>query len=453
MVNRKHLHTQKFFPLLVVILSLGACSTAGTGSSQAVPPKEESPTQTVTATSSPIPLPSVTPSATFTVSPTPTPDIFASELPLAEITYRLPLTIRHITPTTVTLFFELDQPVEGYLLYDLIEGSEGGRVAFNAGGARHQITLENLTPGSRYRIRLAVSKTDGSFAEPAFLGGRWGAVTLHTYQVDEPLRFGVIGDASFGDPITAALVEQMAAAELDFVVHTGDVVDETEANADPFDSYANKYYAVFAPLLQQIPVYTVPGNHDHDADIRWQGEPFYYHAFPPFEDPLIGSTGSSQYYAFACGDVQFIMLDSQVFYGVSNREDQSDWLAERLGDTRFRGSLPVFHVSPYSSSSVHRSDGIPVRQGWVPLFEQSAVPLVFSGHTHQYERLTVNGITYIVSGGGSAITYAGGERLPGSQVFARRSHFVLAELHPDRLVLTSIAVDGETLDQVSIALP
>lgn len=444
---------QPYLLLTTLAISLTACGRAGTASFQALPPKAESPTHTVTATSSPTPAPSSTPSPTPTISPTPTPDVFAGEFPLGETTYRLPLTIRHITPTTAVLFFELDRPVDGYLFYQLVGGAEGGRVAFSADRARHQITLENLVPGCSYKIRLGISGADGSFSEPTFLGGRWGPVRAHTYTEDESLRFGVIGDASFGDPITVSLVEQMTASDLDFVVHTGDVVDETEANADPFGSYANKYYAVFAPLLQQIPVYTVPGNHDHDADIRWQNEPFYYHAFPPFEDPLIAPTNSSQYYAFSKRDVQFIMLDSQVFYGIPNREEQNDWLAERLGDTRFRASIPVFHISPYSSSSLHRGEGIPVRQRWVPLFEGAPVPLVLSGHMHQYERLTVNGITYIVSGGGSAITYAGGERLPESQIFARKSHFVLAGLHTNRLYLTSISADGEMIDQFNINLP
>jgi predicted phosphodiesterase len=449
----KLLITQHHLLLTALSLSLAACGRTGTASFQILPPKAENPTNTVTATSRPNPTPSSTPSLTPTVSPTPTPDVFASEFPLGETTYRLPLTIRHVTSRTAIVFFELNKPVEGYLFYQLVGGAQGGKVAFSADRARYQITMENLTPGSSYKIRLGISGMDGSFTEPAFLGGHWGPVTAHTYKEDESLRFGVIGDASFGDPITASLVELMAASDLDFVVHTGDVVDETEANADPFDSYANKYYAVFAPLLQQMPVYTVPGNHDHDADIRWQDEPFYYYAFPPFEDPIIAPTNSSQYYAFSRGEVQFIMLDSQVFYGVSNREEQNEWLSDRLEDARFQASIPVFHVSPYSSSSVHRGEGIPVRQRWVPLFEGARVPLVLSGHTHQYERLTVNGITYIVSGGGSAITYAGGERLPESQVFARKSHFVLAELYSDRLDLTSISVDGETLDQFSIALP
>ena len=102
---------------------------------------------------------------------------------------------------------------------------------------------------------------------------------------------------------------------------------------------------------------------------------------------------------------------------------------------------------------MHRDEGLPIRRDWVPLFEDAHVPVVFSGHTHHYERLLVEETTYIVSGGGSKITYAQGELLPESQVFARKSHFVLAVLYPDRLEMTSLSVAGEVIDRVSIPLP
>jgi predicted phosphodiesterase len=439
--------------MALAALSLAACSRARSITSPPIPPEAELLTPSHPLTVGSEDVRTATPSSNATISPTPTPDVFAMEFPLAEVEYLLPLTMRHVSPSTAVLFFELANPVNGYLFFQVEDGGYGGEIPLATNTNRHLITLEGLLPGETYKIRVGIDHGEGLFEQPGFLGERWGPVTVRTPSEGQTHRFGVIGDASFGDTITASLVERMAQADLDFVVHTGDVVDETEVNADPFDSYVNKYYAVFAPLLQQMPVYTVPGNHDHDADIRWQGEPFYYHAFPPFEDPLIASTGSSQYYAFSKGNLQFIMLDSQVFYGVAGREEQLQWLVDRLNDGRFSASIPVFHVSPYTSSAVHRNEGVPVQNAWAPLFAGANVPVVFSGHTHQYERLLVGSVTYIVSGGGSEITYARGALLPQSQLFARKSHFVLAEMYPDRLELTSVSMDGRTIDQVTIMLP
>ncbi len=445
------LHRNFLMPPVLALLLLGCSSGSLPSNVPATSTAEPSivPLDTPTCISIIIPVPTSTP----TISPTPTPDVFAAEFPLGDVAYVLPLTIRHITPTRAVLFFELDQAVEGILFYQVDGAAAGGELPFDADAVRHQLTLNVLVPGTTYKIRVGIPGADGEFTEPHFLGEKWGPFTVHTPAEINPLRFGVIGDASFGDSVTASLVEQMAAANLDFVLHTGDVVDETELNADPFESYAHKYYQTFAPLLQQLPVYTVPGNHDYDPDIRWQGEPFYFNAFPPFEDPRIPASGTSQYYAFVMDGLQFIMLDSQVFFGIAGREAEQSWLIERLGDDRFQASIAVFHVSPFSSSSVHRNEGVPVRDSWSPLFQEANIPLVFSGHTHQYERLQVNNVTYIVSGGGSSITYAGGELLPQSQVFARKSHFVLVVVYPDRLELTSFSVAGETIDQVDIQLP
>jgi predicted phosphodiesterase len=292
------------------------------------------PIDTPTFTPTVIPSPTSTP----TISATPTPDVFAAEFPLGDVAYVLPLTIRHITPTRAVLFFELDQAVEGMLFYQVEGAAAGGELPFRADAVRHQLTLDTLVPGTTYKIRVGIPGADGGFSEPHFLGGKWGPLTVHTPSEMNPLRFGVIGDASFGDSVTATLVEQMAAADLEFVLHTGDVVDETEFNADPFESYAHKYYMTFAPLLQQIPIYTVPGNHDYDPDIRWQGEPFYFNAFPPFEDPRIPASGTNQYYAFVMGKMQFIMLDSQVFFGIAGRDDEHTGVSCLTVQQQFRPS-------------------------------------------------------------------------------------------------------------------
>jgi predicted phosphodiesterase len=395
-----------------------------------------------------------TPTATYTPAPTSTstPDPLASELPLGDLAYTLPLTIRHLTPTSATLFFELDRPTDGVLFYQTAGLPQSGREALSAGQTRHQIVLKDLTPGTTYQLKVGAQTDQSTWVEPSFREGRWGPVTFHTPSDAGPLRFGVIGDASFGDPVTASLVEQMAATDLDFVLHTGDVVDETDTNVNPFDSYSQKFYATFAPLLHRLPVYTVLGNHDYDADIRWHDQPFYFNAFPPFDDPAIPSTGHSQYYAFSYQGLQFVMLDSQVLFGVAGRAEQEAWLAARLADPRFRATIAVFHVSPYSSSSVHPTECLRVRETWAPVLEAAKVSLVFSGHTHQYERLQSNGVTYIVSGGGSATLYARGELLPQSQVFARASHFVLVEVDAGSFEIAALSVTGEEIDRTSIPI-
>jgi len=392
------------------------------------------------------------------VEPTapPFPSLVEGELPVGSQEFLLPLTVRHLGEDRAVLFFELAEPGSGYLLYQKIqpETAQTRTVPLSPGEARQQILLEDLQPGAVYMVAVGLGDED-ALQQPAFRGEHWGPVRLRTLSGQETVRVGVIGDASFGDPATEALVRLMAGLDLDFVIHTGDVVAEIQDNRDPVEAYAIKFYQTLAPLLHQLPVYTVPGNHDYDAAARWQDSIFYYYAFPPFTDPLFPESpqeGKQQYYAFAVQGIQFMMLDTQVIFGQPGREAQEAWMAERLADERFHHTIPVFHVPPFFSGSVHPNDQLPVRASWHPDFAAARVPLAISGHSHHYERLQVDGITYIVSGGGSGILYAAGEILPESQIYARRTHFVLLEITPGRIDLSAIDIDGEVFDQTFISL-
>ena len=45
-----------------------------------------------------------------------------------------------------------------------------------------------------------------------------------------------------------------------------------------------------------------------------------------------------------------------------------------------------------------------MRNDWVPLFASRNVDIVISGHAHNYNRGLTNGVTYIISGGGGAVS-------------------------------------------------
>ena len=112
----------------------------------------------------------------------------------------------------------------------------------------------------------------------------------------------------------------------------------------------------------------------------------------------------------------------------------------------------MFHVAPYTSG-LHREDGKILRQKWLPLFEQSNVILVITGHDHNYERLQDNGITYLVSGGGSAVLYGLNERLRQSEFFASRSNFLVLTLQNDGLSVAAIDAEGMILDTLHLQFP
>ncbi len=425
----------------------------------------------VSTAKSPIPIATCTQQQSLQVAVTSSPARISTALPsiepnylaldailtgeLAEIPYKLPLTIQYVAETKAVLFFELMEPSEGVLFY----GTEGQPMSqyrwklLDPAVQRHQVVIENLSPDTEYVIWIGLRDADGHLKPPPFQETDWEPVHLRTqHGLESELRIGVIGDSGFGDPTTCALVEKMMAYNLDFVIHTGDLVYRAYEENSLDEAYRRKYYAPFAPLLKLMPIYPVPGNHEYDVAASWQEQPFYFYAFPPFqtfEEETRTSAVLDCWHMVPYGDIQLLMLDSQTFFGASGREAQDQWLIKRLQDDRFRLTIPIFHVAPYSSG-LHAADGLAIRHNWHPLFMQAHVPLVLSGHDHNYERLLIDDVTYVVSGGGSSVLYSEKNRLPQSQIFAKQSHFVILSIVQDQIKLEAISLEGETLDRAVI---
>ncbi|MFQ5942948.1 MAG: metallophosphoesterase family protein [Anaerolineales bacterium] len=350
------------------------------------------------------------------------------------------------------MHFELEQPGTGWLLYrpNATDFEGWWAIPLAEESASHQIPLVGLTPGTSYFVQVGLGASLESLSVPRLFGTNWGPIQFETPSLGTPdLRFGVVGDTGFGDEKTRQLVELMDGYDLDFVLHTGDVVYNVNEQSGPREAFALKYFTMFAPLIQDAPMFPVPGNHEYDRAARFNGRPYFVHAFPSLTDPSVPDNALGTWYAFDFSGIQFLMLDTQAFLGAGGRAEQTAWLAERLADPSYRYSIPVLHTPPYTSGR-HRNDGAAVRSDWNPLFEAAGVPVVFSGHDHNYERIWRDGVTYIVSGGGSAILYPETDRVEGSHSFQSRTHFVLVEIFEDRISLTAIGIDGAVLDRTTI---
>ncbi len=425
---------------------MGGCAV--TSLTSTVSPSAE--TTAATPVDTPVPLTLESPTVTAAVAAE-TPVSF--EAGFADVSYTLPLTIRHVTEDEAFAFFETSRPSAGVVVTRGAGSLQPVSIInFDAQDTRHSLTVSDLKPATAYDIEVGLANGHGGYNAPAFLGQAWEPVSFRTASDQPPLRVAVIGDAGMGDQVTPQLAKQIAGYNPSFVIFVGDTVYNIPDNKDQYEAFALKYYEPLAPLLQSMPIYNVVGNHDTEKSTLYNGIPFFYHAYPPFVDPRFqpsDNQGRNQWYAFAYQNIQFIILDTQTFYDEDGGEAQLAWLKERLADTRFTYSIPAFHIPPYTSG-LHTYDGSPVRQQWQPLFEANRVPLVLSGHDHNYQRLQVNGITYLVSGGGSASLYGQKTLLPESVVFAKQSNFAILDFYADRIELQAVALGGAILDQATI---
>lgn len=426
------------------------------------PVEIESSPPTVPNISSPVgtadPLPSQqTAETSLTPTPTITGRLVEFEDQLSDVEFSVPLTIQHISSSSAWLYFELEFPVAGEVFY-WVEGTEAfgvDSVEFEAGSGRHIVELDQLSPAKKYKVRVGLPTEDGKFRSPGLNGKHWGINTLKTL-VEEPehLRVAVIGDSGFGESITFALAAQMAARQPDFVIHTGDVVYSIFENGTALRAFQAKYFWPFQKVLLQAPIYAVPGNHEYYSDAMIDGMPFYFHVFPPLGESImdgswIGSgEGHRGWFAVRVMDYQFLFLDSQLFYVPGNLSGQTDWLQEQLGEHP-GPTIGIYHIATYTSGH-YKADGIPIRRTWLPLFKEANTVLILSGHEHNYERLIVDGMDFIISGGGSRHLYPLEVPLEGSRVFASESHFVLLDLYRDHIELEVINAFGDLIDKADL---
>lgn len=434
-------------PFLILLILLAACTAPASDlTADATDPSIVTPSAAPTQINATVPPTEV---LTTTPFPSPTPITVSAE---SDVAYRLPLVIQHKTETSVSVFFELETASVGVLLITPIEPvSFQYSVPFNADSARLQITVDGLTPATHYEAVVGLGTEPTTLAQPLYENREWGPVRFTTPAGDdEPIRFAVIGDSGFGEAITTSVAEAMASHSPDFAIHTGDLVYHVSDHPSPYDAFYRKWYSPLQALLTAMPVYPVVGNHDIEQATRLEGVPFYYLAFPSFTGTSF--EGRNQWYAFGYGAWQFIMLDTQTFFGEAGRAEQNAFLEERLADPAYAHSIVSFHVAAMTSSSVHPDDGAAVRDQWSPLFEAANVPLVIAGHVHAYERNQLGGVTYVTSGGGSSALYGEGERLPETQAYVSRSHYVIVDLYPDRIEIMAIALNGDVLDQTVIGL-
>ena len=136
-----------------------------------------------------------------------------------------------------------------------------------------------------------------------------------------------------------------------------------------------------------------PASYDSDGDgLDPSGLPYLNIFTLPAKGEMGGvPSGTEQYYSLNYGNVHVVSLDSQL----TNRDEAQratmrDWLVDDLSANELDWTIVIFHHPPYSKGSNHDSDReqneIDMRVAFAPVFENYGVDVIYSGHSHSYER-------------------------------------------------------------------
>jgi 3',5'-cyclic AMP phosphodiesterase CpdA len=338
--------------------------------------------------------------------------------------------LQDLAPTSITVMWQLDEQVPAKLV---VEGPGGPKTIDVPADHIAEARVDGLQPSSRYRYRVEIGDAhwDGEFATAPPVGK------------DVPFSFIVVGDSRDGVEQHRRVVERMAQEVPDFILGTGDMVDEGFRQ----DQW-QQFFDIESASLRDNVYFPALGNHDRQGTGRTADT---YRSY--FSVPENGGE-TERYYAFSYAAARFIVLDSNEYSFALT--DQTAWLEHELATTRqdptIKHIFVVMHHPPFSIS-LHGGN-IDLRERWTPLFEKYNVTCVFAGHDHVYERAEHNGIHYFVTGGAGAPLYPRRPKpnpvdVEAVKKFERTLHFLRVSVTANRIEVTAIRADGTTIESTS----
>ncbi len=285
-------------------------------------------------------------------------------------------------------------------------------------------TLDRLPRGPRITYQVKIG--NAVMGEGSFRAGPAPGETK--------VRFAVFGDTRTNHQVHRAVIEPLARENLDFYLHTGDMVERGGR-----DDLWITFFQIERPLMMKTPIFPSIGNHD----LGNRG--YYVHQF--FLDRW---NEEKIYYAYDWGNVRLIALDLAI---VCERLcAQYKFVERKLAEGAKNGMIMILfmHNPPYSSGA-HGSD-LQLQPVIKELAKTYGVELVVTGHDHDYERSkSIDGTTYIVSGSAGAPIHP---IRPQSFTAAARTepHYVLVDVDGDALSIRAVNLKNEVFDHVAIPL-
>jgi 3',5'-cyclic AMP phosphodiesterase CpdA len=340
--------------------------------------------------------------------------------------------LQGVRPDAMTLLWETDHP----LTEAVVEWGQGRSdenrlqrvetLQIDATHHVHRAMIEGLKPETEYLYRVRNGTTvSGEYRfrtapgpDSAFVTAWWG-------------------DNHAGTTTLRKHVENLLRHSPDLICVAGDMVN----NGNSLSEWHNYW---FKPLehrdaAQTTPVVFARGNHDGEHALAYA-----YSALP----------GNESWFAFDYGNTRFIFLDSEADGSVA--PEQLVWLRSELArpaTQRAAFRVVCFHKPPWSqfwNGGGHTQEPFVINE-WVPLFRSRGVDLVICGHEHAYTRGTMNGVVYVVSGGGGGTIDT--ERVaswPHIKVEYTKYHFDILSVNGRQLTWETFDDNNTLLDQFTL---
>lgn len=245
-----------------------------------------------------------------------------------------------------------------------------------------------------------------------------------------PVRFAVKGDwgaaSSAQASVTTRMCEWRQTTGFTYVLTTGDNFYTPDGTATDGNYYIPEKCLYADPRHQWRAAW---GNHDYSGSST---------------EDVLGSPSQAKYFSWTAGDVAFFAYD-----GSDVSQVQGEWLRSAVCSSKAAVKIIYGHQPPYSTGP--HGSSLSVRDMVHPAATDCGARLVLSGHDHLYERsVPIEGVTYIVTGGGGAGTYACGTSQAWAATCLSRHHFLHIEVDSTAIHIQAVGTNGEVFDAVDI---
>ncbi|WP_293947297.1 MULTISPECIES: FN3 domain-containing metallophosphoesterase family protein [unclassified Sphingobacterium] len=305
--------------------------------------------------------------------------------------------IQGLTEHSVSIVWTTDQPATGWVELAPDDSSHfyfkertkyfASAYGFKKVGTLHQVTLNNLKLGTRYRYRVysqQVLKHEG-------VNVQYGKVVASNVYRQAPLSFQTLGntasthftvvnDIHERNEVLDRLLDIGDLKTSDFVVFNGDMVNNLLSEKQLYDGFMDTAIKRFA---SEKPMFYSRGNHETRGPFATE----YPKYFPTPTGKL--------YYQFRHGNTGFIVLDcgedkpdtdieySGIVEMDKYRTEQAAWLAQAVEDPSFKDAkykIIICHMPPFGGWHGEQE----ILKKFVPILNKAGAQIMLSGHLHKH---------------------------------------------------------------------
>lgn len=335
--------------------------------------------------------------------------------------------LQDVGPSSASVRVEVDPP-SSVSVEVFSDGEKPQTFRDDPTGAFHLIRMGGLSPQTRYRYRVKAGQDSSD--EGAF-------TTAPSDTSASAFSFLIYGDNRTDDTTHASVVRAMTLVPSDFLVNTGDLVEDGN-----FAAQWQSFFEIEKGLLRDRCVFVAIGNHEL---LEEAGSNFLRY-FGPDSAPIGATDVRRLYRSVRWENTRILFLNGMdAFVSGAAR----DWLKEELArvdkEPGVVWRIIVSHQGSFSSGP-HGNNPRFSSGGLNELFREHKIDLVISGHDHIYERGEEKGLKYLVSGGGGAPLYRVRAPLPSTRHVEPTYHFILADVTPTHMGFSAKRPDGTVIE-------